>query len=122
MIRTHINLHTKISIYDTLNTKNSTCDTLKAHKQGLVEFLEDRDLKKREIHLEATARVDAAVEARGGENTADDKKAAEAIASASSCAGVPDYFRPLKHPNVQQVEGGGENRRRRGRSQRRIRL
>ncbi|CAN0252689.1 unnamed protein product [Scytosiphon promiscuus] len=57
---------------------------INAYKHGLVEYLKDRDLKKWGTHREATARGDAVVEARGAEQTAVDKRAAEAIALAAA--------------------------------------
>ena len=51
-----------------------------AYDEGLVDYLETRNLKEWEKHREATVRGDAVVEAMGAVRTAEEKRAAEARA------------------------------------------
>lgn len=50
---------------------------IEAYDEGLVDYLEYRDLKEWGKHREATARGDAVVQARGAGKTEEQKKAAE---------------------------------------------
>ena len=58
-----------------------------AYDEGLVDYLETRNLKEWEKHREATVRGDAVVDLRGAVRTAEENRAAEAraLAAAQEC-------------------------------------
>ena len=87
-----MNLHTKNSIYDTLNTENSVYDTTHVHRAELCWG-----------HTRTQQR-----QVTGGENTADDKKAAEAIALAAAEECRTFSVLQSAQSSVQQMGVGGE--------------